>query len=153
MNGFMLPLGAAGLLAWCLTLPCSSGQAAKPADTADQISAMVQQAMTYPHYMGFQQPEEGVVLIAFTIGQAGCAEDMKIIESSGHQKLDQSALHAMASLHHLPSEAAGRHSIGILEYKLNEGRHENGATGRVAAAITRLQDRLPDLLVPTRYLR
>lgn len=81
------------------------------------------------------------------------AEDMKIIESSGYQKLDQAALYAVASLHHLPSEAAGRHSIGILEYKLNEGRHENGATGRVAAAITRLQDRLPDLLVPTRYLR
>lgn len=153
MSRFMLPLGTTGLLGCWLALLCCSGQAAAPTSTADQISAMVQGAMIYPHYMGFQRPEEGVVLISFTVGKGGGAEDMKIIESSGHEKLDRAALRAMASLHHLPTEAEGRHSIGILEYRLDEDPHGNGPSARVAAAITRLQDRLPDMLVPTRYLR
>ena len=153
MSKSRFPLLTAALLGMELVAGISTSSTSPAMGVADRVSTMVEDAMVYPQYMAGQQPEEGVVLVAFTVGSSGSAEDVKLVESSGHAKIDRAALAAIASLRHLPAEAAGRHSIAVLQYR--DGRHGSDASAArtLRAAVTRLQENLPDVLVPTRYLR
>ena len=152
MTRATFPLLAA-LIGIGLIVNVGPSNARLPARVADRISSMVEKAMVYPRYKAGEDTEEGVVLVAFTIGSSGVADEVRLIESSGHPKIDSAALFTMNSLRHLPREAAGRHSIAVLQYR-DSAQHDDASTeATMHGAVTRLKDTMPDVLVPTRYLR
>ena len=147
-------LAVGGLLAAHLMLSAgpSSAKAALATD-ADQISAMVEQAMEYPTYLPPREVEEGVALIAFTISQAGAPTDIELVAKSGHRTLDQAALRAVGKLRGLPPRVAGRHVVAVLQFCVGFPGFDPKPEQNIRVAIQRLQKRWPDVLVPTRYLR
>lgn len=151
MRRCRMVLASIGLMGLCSGLGGSAAGAAGPASLADRISTMIQDSMRYPQYLGTLQPEQGSVLVAFVVGASGRAEDITVVQGSGHRRLDEAAIRCVRSLDRLPAEAAGRHSIAVLEYRVDTD--EAAADRQLRATIRRLQKTWPDALVPARYLR
>jgi protein TonB len=118
---------------------------AATASVTDRISAAVARVMDYPREAEAGE-EEGVVVVRFTIGPAGAAEAIALVESSGHRLLDQAALQALARVHDLPAEAIGRRSIAVLQYRFGGPGRDPASARRLQIAVDRLEAHRPALL-------
>lgn len=138
MDGFRLPLAASLLLA-------ASSAAAAPVQLANddvvaRISTLVAQAMDYPREAKPLE-EQGIAVVGFTVAGAGTAEAIALVRSSGHAMLDDAALRTIARLRGLPTEAVGRRTFAVLQYRLTApGRDPEGARS-LQIAIGTLQQR------------
>ena len=149
MSSFKSSSPALALLAAAALAPAASARSAATMSVADRISAIVDEAVEYPVYPTFREPNEGIVLVGFVISASAKATDIRIVASSGHQDLDQAALNGVAKLHDLPLEAAGRRATAVLQFRVGAGGYDPSAVDNVRRAIARLRKRQPDLLIPT----
>ena len=51
--------------------------------------------------------EEGRALVVYTIGTDGTVSDIKVVQSSGYQRLDEAAKDAVENLHYIPAKIGG----------------------------------------------
>jgi len=51
--------------------------------------------------------EQGAVIVAYTIGADGEVSDMKVVKSSGYQRLDDAAIASAQTLHYIPQKIGG----------------------------------------------
>jgi len=89
-----------------------------------QVRGLLEKQKTYP-WMARRQHREGVVVIKFTIGQAGEIAGHTIARSSGHEVLDGAAAEALQKVGRFPPlpAALGRSQLNIqvpLAYRLSE---------------------------------
>ena len=139
MTGMCFSRMASLALAAGLVAAASPAQAAA-ASVGDRISAAVARAMDYPREAE-RSEAEGLVVVAFTIGRTGGAEAITLLESSGHPQLDEAALQALTRVHNLPSEAIGRRSIAILQYRFGGPGRDPEGVRRLQTAVEQLKSR------------
>jgi TonB family protein len=125
---------------------------AVPTSVTDRISAAVARVMDYPRGAEPRE-EEGVVVARFTIGRTGGAEAIALLESSGHLLLDQAALQALTRVHNLPTEAIGKRSIAILQYRFGGPGRDPEAAHRLQTAVDQLESLRRPALLSAGYAR
>jgi TonB family protein len=123
---------------------------AAPAGMVDRISAAVARAMDYPPEA---RDEEGVVVLGFVVGGSGGAEAIKLIEASGRPLLDAAALSAVARLHGLPVEAAGKRLTVVLQYRTGGPGRDREAERRLQTSVDRVKFGRSSALLTVGYAR
>ena len=149
MTSHLLSRIIALTLATCLIAAAAPARA-RPASVTDRIAAAVARAMDYPREV---HEEEGVVVVRFSLGGSGGAEAIELVESSGHPRLDEAALRAVTRLHDLPTEAAGRRLVTVLQYRTGGPGRDPEAARRLETAVARLKSRQQPGLLSAGYGR
>lgn len=94
-------LTSAGLLAACSSAPAPVPPPAVAERPVDHFPSTATCQMVKPDYPGNGR-FRGVVTLGFEVSAAGEIENITMIESSGHQQLDDSAMHALQLSHCKP---------------------------------------------------
>lgn len=71
------------------------------------MTNVLEQQISYPHYMMGFQPNEGIVRVGFKCSEDGRPSAVTLLNSSGHREIDAAALRAVAQIPTLHPLAEG----------------------------------------------